>query len=396
MQCGYFDCFSGAAGDMILAAMIDAGCPVETLQDTIAALPLPEVKLTTQRVKRGGLAATYVHVDVDRAADIPHRHLPQILDILAGAALSSETTERASRVFRRLAEAEAAAHGIDIDQVHFHEVGAADAIVDIVGVCVGVELLGLERLVCAPIPTGHGTVTCAHGVLPIPAPATANLLIGVPLAECDEPAELTTPTGAALLTTLSDSYGPLPPMRLSKIGYGAGTREGTTRPNLLRLLIGELESDNTDERDRVVVIETQLDDASGQNVSHACQELLAAGALDVFIVPIIMKKGRPGQLLTVIAQPEDVSRLEDIVFRETTTFGIRRHECLRDKLARTHASVSTRYGVIRIKVGRRDNRVWQTWPEYEDCVMAARQGQVPLRTVQQEALRLWMESDDSK
>lgn len=396
VRCGYFDCFSGAAGDMILAAMIHAGCPLEALQEVISGLKLPGVHLTAEPVKRGGLAGTHVRVHVDPQAQPRHRHLPEILDIIAGAGLSPVVADRAAAVFRRLADAEAAVHAAAPDDIHFHEVGAADAIVDIVGACAGVELLGLERITCSPVPTGHGTVTCAHGVMPVPAPATANLLRGVPLAECNEPMELTTPTGAAILTTLAESFGPPPAMRLNSIGYGAGTRTGRTRPNLLRLLVGEMEADDTAEHDRVVVLEAQVDDASGQVVAHACEELLAAGALDAYIVPIIMKKGRPGQLLTVLGRPEDVIVLEAVVFRETSTFGVRRHECLRDKLARTRVSVATRFGPIRVKVGRREGQTMQAWPEYEDCAEAARKGGVSLRTVQQEALRAWTHADDAK
>ena len=396
MRCGYFDCFSGAAGDMILAAVIDAGCPVEALQKAVAQLALPGVRLSSQRVSRGGLGATQVHVEVDASSQPHHRHLPEILSVIDAARLPPKVAERAAAVFRRLAEAEARVHRTDMEGVHFHEVGAADAIVDIVGACVGFAELGLERVYCSPIVTGCGTITCAHGVLPVPAPATAELLKGVPLAACDEVGELTTPTGAAILTTIAEGFGPPPAMRITSIGYGAGTREGHKRPNLLRLIVGATEQEEAAEREHVTVLEAQVDDATGQVLAHACERLLAAGALDAYIVPIIMKKGRPGQLLTVLCRPQDVAALEGIMLTETTTFGVRRHECLRSTLSRAHATVTTPFGEIRVKVGRRGGETVQAWPEYEDCAAAARKAGVPLRTVQHEALRAWAQQHDAR
>ena len=388
MRCGYFDCFSGAAGDMILAAMIHAGCPLDALRETIARLKLPGVELRAEVVRRGGLAATHVTVEVAASSHPHHRHLPEITGLIEQAGLAPRVRERALAIFQRLAEAEAAVHGIPIEQVHFHEVGAADAIVDIVGASAGFELLGVEKVVCSPIPTGSGVVVCEHGVLPVPAPATANLLKGAPLAACEEEGELVTPTGAAILTTLAESYGPLPPMRLEAIGYGAGTREGRTRPNLLRLLIGQVEQESTAERDSVAVLEAQVDDSPGQNLAYACERLLRTGALDAYIVPIIMKKGRPGQLITVLCRPEDVNAMERVLFEETTTLGVRRHEATRAKLPRSVVQVETRFGPIRLKVAAAGPGE-RAWPEYEDCSAAARAGGVSLREVQEEALRVW-------
>ena len=256
------------------------------------------------------------------------------------------------------------------------------------GASAGFELLGVEKVVCSPIPTGSGVVVCEHGVLPVPAPATANLLKGAPLAACEEEGELVTPTGAAILTTLAESYGPLPPMRLEAIGYGAGTREGRTRPNLLRLLIGQVEQESTAERDSVAVLEAQVDDSPGQNLAYACERLLRTGALDAYIVPIIMKKGRPGQLITVLCRPEDVNAMERVLFEETTTLGVRRHEATRAKLPRSVVQVETRFGPIRLKVAAAGPGE-RAWPEYEDCSAAARAGGVSLREVQEEALRVW-------
>lgn len=394
MRYAYFDCFSGAAGDMILGALLDAGCPLATLQEVVGRLGLPGVELSAERVRRRGFAATLAQVTVEPASQSAHRHLPEILRTIDGAGLDPRAAEHARAVFQRLAEAEAAAHGIAIEQVHFHEVGAADAIVDIVGVCTGLAALGIELVGCSPIPTGSGTVECAHGVLPVPAPATARLLQGYPLAACDEPGELTTPTGAALLTTLADEFGSLPAMTISAVGTGAGTREGQTRTNVLRVFIGEAAEPDAAERDTVAVLQAQVDDATGQSLAFACERLLEAGALDAYIVPIIMKKGRPGQLLTVLCRPDDADRIETLVFAETSTFGVRRHEARRKKLTRRHATVETRYGPIRIKLGELAGKLAQAWPEYEECAAAARQAGVSLQEVQQEALRAWSRERD--
>ena len=391
MRHGYFDCFSGAAGDMILGALLDVGCPLETMQETLAGLSLPGVSLSAERVQRHGLAATYVQVQVEPGSQKAHRHLPEIVRIIDGAGLRPNVGENAKAVFQRLAEAEAHVHGTAVEKVHFHEVGAADAIVDIVCACAGLAALGIDRLTCSAIPTGSGTVTCAHGVMPVPAPATARLLSGYPLARSDEVGELTTPTGAALLTTLADGFGPRPEMTLERVGCGAGTREGETLPNLLRFFVGQAASPDGGEHDTVTVLETQVDDTTGQALGYACEHLLAAGALDAYIVPIIMKKGRPGQLLTVLCRPRDADALETLLFAETSTFGLRRSETRRAKLAREHATVETRFGTIRIKLGQRSGRTVQAWPEYDDCVAAARTAGAPLREVQQEALRVWAE-----
>lgn len=389
MRCAYFDCFSGAAGDMILAALVDAGCPLEFLQDVVSRLNLPDVALAAEKVKVHSLAATRVRVEVGEAARKAHRHLAHILKIIDAASLAAPVAAHAAAIFRRLAEAEARVHATTVEKVHFHEVGANDAIVDIVCAAAAVEHLRLERIFCSPIPTGHGAVECEHGTMPVPAPATALLLTGVPLAECSEPGELITPTGAAILTTLAQGYGPIPRgFRLEAPGYGAGTRPGKTRPNLLRVMLGEL-AEHSAERDEIAVLETQLDDAPGQVVAHACRRLLEAGALDAYLTPITMKKGRPGHLLTVLCAPQDAERLADVLLAETPTFGVRRYDCSRTKLARDHVQVATPFGPIRVKVGRRDNRVIRAWPEYEDCAAAAQRNGAALQDVQRAALSAW-------
>lgn len=389
MRIGYFDCFSGASGDMILGAMISAGLPIETLRRELAKLPVGGYELTAREVQKQGIAA--VKVDVKITEKPGHRHLSQITTLIDASTLSETVKGSAKRIFTRLAEAEAKVHACSVEHVHFHEVGAVDAIVDVVGAAIGAEQLGLDRIVCSPIPTGSGTVSCDHGVLPIPAPATAELLVGVSLAECDEPGELTTPTGAAILTTLAAGFGAVPPMRIERCGYGAGSREGRRRPNVLRLICGQAE-DASDETDQVVVLEANLDDATGEEIGHALASLLAAGALDVFTVPVMMKKNRPGVLLTALTAPEKQQVCEEVLFAETSTFGIRRQVCTRRKLARRIETATTRFGPVRVKLGSRGDRVTIVSPEYDDCAEAARRHGVGLREVMDAARIAWRDS----
>lgn len=394
MNHAYFDCFSGASGDMILGALHHAGCPIAVLETTVTALALPGVSVSAESVQVHGLAASKVHVAVEPGSQKKHRHLPDIVRIIDRADLAPRIGERAKRIFERLAAAEAAVHGTSVDKVHFHEVGAADAIVDIVGACAALEHFEIDRIGCSAIPTGSGTLTCEHGVMPVPAPATARLLEGVAIAACDEPGELTTPTGAAILTTLATHFGPLPDLILRGSGLGAGTRAGKTRANVLRVLLGETPAEDSAADETVLVLETQVDDATGQSLAFACETLQSAGALDTYLVPIIMKKGRPGQLLTVLARLEDAARLERIALAQTGSLGIRRRRCARRTLPREFETVATRFGEIRVKVGRERDGSARPWPEYEDCARAARQAGAALRTVQQEALRIWANQRD--
>lgn len=386
MRIGYFDCFSGASGDMILGAIVDAGLPADALREESARLGVGGFEIDVTKVRKQGFAATQVCVRMTQPAG--HRHLTHIVRILDGSTLEPIVRDRAKRVFTRLAEVEAAAHGTTIEKVHFHEVGAIDAMVDVVGAVAGLHRLGVERVECSPIPTGHGTVQCEHGVMPVPAPATAALLTGVPLLATDEPGELTTPTGAAILTTLAEAYGPVPSMTLRATGYGAGRREGETRPNLLRLLIGERTGER-DEVDEIVVLEANLDDMPGEAIGFVMERLFGAGAVDVFTTPIQMKKNRPGVLLTALAGAEQAAAVEEVIFRETTTFGIRRTSCVRHKLERTIEPIATCYGRIRMKVGRRGGRIVMVSPEYEDCAAAARAHDVTLLDVMNEARHVW-------
>ncbi len=385
MRIAYFDCFSGASGDMILASLIDAGAPIEALRERLTGIRLSGYRIDAEKVRKQGFAATQFGVQIEPVADKTHRHLKHVREIIEGGSLAVSVKDRAMRIFARLAEAEAAAHGTTIDRVHFHEVGAVDAIVDIVGACIAMDLLGIDEIRCSAIPTGHGTIRCEHGVLPVPAPGTAVLLKGVPLADCEECGELTTPTGAAILTTLAGGYGPLPAMRVEAIGYGAGRREGQTRPNLLRVLIGQAVS--CAEADEAIVLEANLDDSTPETVGYVVEKLLAAGALDAFCTPIYMKKNRPAVMISVVAEPDRQQALEAILFAETTTFGVRSGRVTRRKLARSHVEAETAYGRIRLKVGRRDGKVVTVAPEYEDCRAAAERTGAPLREIMAAAMR---------
>ena len=387
MTLAFFDCFSGASGDMILGALIDAGATSTSLQQRLSTLSVAGCSLTTERVLRNGLAATRVTVAGDPSGHPPHRSLSDIRSIIEGADLPERGRDRAVAAFERLARAEAAVHGCTVEQVHFHEVGAVDAIADIVGAMIALDELGVERVVCSAIPTGGGQVSCAHGILPVPAPATLNLLIGVPLARCEELGELTTPTGAAVLTTVADSFGPLPEMTVQRVGYGAGARDTPGRPNVLRVILGEPIAGG--ETDEVTVLEANLDDSSPEVVGYCTERLLEAGALDAYGVPIYMKKSRPAVLLTVLADQAKVPELEAIIFAETTTLGIRRHTARRSKLAREVEQVETPYGSIGIKLGRRGREVLTAAPEFEDCRTAARRHGVPLQEVMTSALSVW-------
>jgi uncharacterized protein (TIGR00299 family) protein len=387
MRIAYFDCFSGAAGDMILGALIDAGMPVETLRERLAALAVDGYELTARRVVRLGLACT--QVDVRLAGEQrAHRHLSQIVGIIRDSALTPAVRRRAAAVFTRLAEAEAAVHGTDVQNVHFHEVGAVDAIVDIVGAAVALDHWQVQEVFCSPLGVGSGTVRCAHGELPVPAPATAELIRGVPVRPTGEDGERLTPTGAAILTALAAGYGPMPAMTVRHVGCGCGTREGTNRPNVLRVLIGET-ADAEPADDVVWLLETNVDDMTGEQAAYAMERLMAAGARDVWAAPVTMKKGRPALVLSVLADDGALAAVEEALFAETTTFGIRRRRVARLTLAREHVEVATAYGPLRVKVGRRDGRIVQASAEFEDCRRAAEAAGVPLQTVIDAAMAAW-------
>ncbi len=377
MTTAYFDCTSGISGDMFLGALVDAGLDIGLLQEAIESLGLASLKIETRKVTRLGIAAT--KVDVIAPREHAHRHLRDIEKIIDESGLPEPVKDTAKRIFERLAAAEAKVHGEPVEKVHFHEVGALDSIADIVGAAAGLHLLGISKCRFSAIPTGSGTVKCAHGILPVPAPATAEILKGVPLAPSDEPAELTTPTGAAIARELAVGYGTMPAMRLESVGSGAGTREGTHTPNILRVFVGEESPDATPRS--VVVIEAAIDDMTGEALSFAAEALLEAGALDAYVTPIFMKKARPGHLITALADQGHREAVLEALFRETTTFGARVNTVNREVLERETVEVDSEYGTFRLKVGIWKSSVASAGPEYEDVRRIATGGKMPFKTV---------------
>ncbi len=376
MRIGYFDCFSGISGDMTLGALADAGVDPRAIQSAVASLGLP-CELAFETVRRGGFRANYAKVIAP--PEHAHRHLHHIEAMIDKSTLSPRQNELAKRIFLRLGEAEAAVHGVDIKKIHFHEVGAVDSIVDIVGAAVGLDLLGVERFEASPLPTGRGWVRAAHGKMPLPAPGTAELLKGVPLADSDVKMELTTPTGAAIVTTVAERFGPLPAMTIESIGLGAGTRDLPDQGNILRLFVGTI--DLPAESDRVWVLETNLDDLPGEVIGYATAQVMAAGALDAYVTPIQMKKNRPGVMVTVLCGEDQIVAIEEILFRETTTLGVRRYPVSRHKLKRQATEVESAFGPIRGKLGWHDGRPPTFSPEHDDCARVAAERGVALREV---------------
>ncbi len=389
MKQAYFDCFSGISGDMILGALLDAGLPIEHLRTELQSLEIPGWKLTAEKVWKNGMAATYAKVCTQDTQT--HRSLSTILQIIEKSKLSAAVKEQSSAIFKRLGEAEATVHDVPLEKIHFHEVGAVDAIVDIVGACVGFSALGIESFACSPLNVGGGTAKMAHGVLPVPAPATARLLIGKPTYSNGVQKELVTPTGAAIVATLCQSFGPQPSMSVSAIGYGAGTADLEGQPNVLRLMIGDAatKSAAAAESEIIRVLEANLDDMNPQIYGYFLEKALAAGALDVFSAPVQMKKNRPGILVTLLCKPEDALRFEDMLFAETTTLGVRGYTAERRVLARHWESVHTQFGDVRIKVARLNGHIRQASPEFEDCRKLAEAQNVPLHQVMEEAMRSW-------
>lgn len=385
MNLAYFDCFSGISGDMVLGALVDAGCELARLEEELRRLSVSGWKISAAKVARGSLTAT--QVTVETSEHHPHRSLGTILDLIARAGLSPRVADRASRVFRRLGEAEARIHNVPVERVHFHEVGAVDAIVDIVGACVGFELLGVEEFACSALNVGGGQVKTQHGMLPVPAPATAELLRGAATYSTGIERELVTPTGAALVSTLASRFGPQPAMAVRAIGYGAGSAELREQPNILRLFVGEAvarEAAGSSEEE-VVVLEANIDDMNPQIYGYFVERALAEGALDVFSTSVQMKKGRPGQLLTVLCEPAAMDHLADVIFRETTTIGLRSYTTRRRVLERETVPVETPLGPIRMKISRLNGHVLNATPEYEDCRRIATEHGLPLRQVLAEA-----------
>ena len=448
MRIAYLECFSGISGDMFLGALVDAGVSPQLLQDTVAALGLG-AKLEISRVMRSGISATKVDVWIDGEKDMPreeywakqeasqshdhhdhghghdhdhvhlqehhhshgessragapaphkhehsHRGLTEIRKIISAAQISESAKKTAISIFEALGSAEAKIHDVPVETIHFHEVGAVDAIVDIVCAAVGVEALGVDEIVCSSLNVGGGTVKCAHGTFPVPAPATVELLKDAPVYSANVQAELVTPTGAAIVKTLAKRFSAFPEMKVEKSAYGAGSRDFPGHPNVLRIVIGEVAAKMTakTQSDTISVLEANLDDLNPQVFGYVMDRLLDEGALDVFGVPVQMKKSRPGTLLTVLCKPEDEDKLTQLVFSETTTLGIRRREESRQALARRWESVRTEWGEVRIKIASMNGTVTNYAPEYEDCRRIAAEHHVPLKTVMQEASRAYLKHE---
>jgi uncharacterized protein (TIGR00299 family) protein len=422
----YFDCFSGISGDMLLGALLDAGLPLGELTRALGSLAMQGYEIGATRVLRAGLSATKFDVHetavgsdrlhTGRAAEHNHAHghlhghtheaghshghgashhhdshdhghrgLPEILSLVDGSALTPAAKDRAKALFSRLAAAEAAIHQMPVEKVHLHEVGAIDSVIDIVGAVFGLEWFGADRIVSSPLNVGGGKVQSAHGVFPVPAPATVALLGDAPVYGGEVQQELVTPTGALLVSAYASGYGPIPPMSIERVGYGAGSRDLASTPNVLRILVGRAADQQA--ADRVVVLECEIDDMNPQIFGTVMEQLYAAGALEVFYVSVQMKKNRPGTLLTVVSRPELRTALSDIVFRETTTIGLRYTEMDRECLPREIVTVSTPIGSVRFKVARRDGRVVNAVPEFEDCLELARTSGLSVKEVQAVALK---------
>jgi pyridinium-3,5-bisthiocarboxylic acid mononucleotide nickel chelatase len=429
MKTLYLDLFSGISGDMFVGALVDLGVEPAQLEQELAKLRLEGYHLHFTRGRKGSIAGVKfdVHLTDDpehgpahghahshdpahdhahgHAHEHPHAHstghthaeehhrtFTDIKQLIALSGLSDWVKERSTAVFQRVAVAEGKIHGVPPEQVHFHEVGAVDSIVDIVGACVGLELLGKPRLLASRVVEGNGWVDCAHGRFPIPAPATLAILgaQGIPLTQCNEPYELVTPTGAALLAELVEGFGPMQGLVAEKIGFGLGTRDHPTRPNVLRAILGEAsvaDAAQDWESDTVAVLETNLDDISSEILGHFVEQALAQGALDVFHTAIQMKKSRPGVLVTVLCAEADADKFTELMLRETSSFGVRRHTTERRKLRREFATAVTEYGEVQVKLGRLDGRVVQAAPEFESCKKVAAKAGLPLKAVYEAALK---------
>jgi uncharacterized protein (TIGR00299 family) protein len=405
----YFDCFSGIAGDMILGALLDAGLPFEELNRALGSLSVSGYDVSAARVMRAGLSATKFSVHEHKAPGgtqpqapstkhdhhhdhahghhHPHRTLSEIFTLIDKSALSPTGRDRAKALFQRLGEAEAAIHQMPLEKVHLHEVGELDSIIDIVGAVFALEWAGADRIVCSPLNVGGGTVHSAHGIFPVPAPATVKLLGDAPIYSGTVQKELVTPTGALIATSYASSFGTLPSMSVERVGYGAGERDDPSTPNVLRVLIGRA-ADRPDAQ-RVVVIECEIDDMNPQIFGLVMDRLYDAGAFEVFYMPVQMKKNRPGTLMTVVARPEQRTALADIIFRETTTIGIRHTEVERECLRREMVTVETPIGAVRFKIAWRDGRIVNAAPEFEDCAKLAASRNLSLKDVQAIAVQAY-------
>ncbi len=397
MKLAYLDCSSGISGDMFLAALLDAGVKLDRLQGELKKIDLGPYEFTQDRVMRKGLAGN--HVEIVVPGKQPHRHLSHIEKLIGDASIDEGVKQKALRVFRRLGEAEARLHNQPIEKIHFHEVGAVDAILDIVGGCLGLAMLGDPELVCSPLNVGGGRVEAAHGSLPVPAPATSELLKGIPVYSSGVESELVTPTGAALVSTLAAGFGPMPPMKVERIGYGAGAKDFPTHPNIARLMVGEkagaagLRQGGPDE-ETALVIEANIDDMNPQLYGYLMEKALEAGAADVACCPVHMKKNRPGLLVSILCKPELENTLTRLLFEETTTIGVRITETRRKVLDREVVTVETAHGTVRMKVARLAGREMNVTPEFDDCRRLANEKSVPLKEVMLAAQAAYRELKD--
>jgi uncharacterized protein (TIGR00299 family) protein len=418
----YFDCFNGASGDMVLGALLDAGLPLDDLKRALGSLALEGADVSTKRVLRSGVSATkfivqehgedahharehdhnhghdhehddahtHQHALAAVAPHHPHRSLAEINALIERSALSPAAQNRAKELFHKLGEAEAAIHQIPIDKIHLHEVGALDSIIDIVGAVFALEWFHADRIVSSPLNVGGGMVNSAHGHFPVPAPATVRLLTGAPVYSSGVQSELVTPTGALLVTSYASSFGPVPAMTIERVGYGAGDRDLPTTPNVLRVLVGD--STDRPHTERILVMQSEIDDMNPQLFGLVMERLYAAGALDVFFASVQMKKNRPGTLLTVLSRPEQREELAAIVFRETTTIGVRYHEVMRERLEREMVDVTTPLGTVRFKVARLGDTIVNAAPEFEDCLKIAADRRVPVKDVQGAANKAYLDT----
>lgn len=377
MKIAYFDCFSGASGDMLLGALVDSGLSLPSLQKELSKLSLRSWNISAKSVKKGAISSTKVTISVKNLkSKHSHTTLKEIISIIKHSKLTEDVKKNAVNIFMKLAYAEGKVHKVNPLNVEFHEVGAIDSIIDIVGTCIGIELLGIEKIYSSRLPITCGSINTEHGTLPVPAPATLELLRNYPVYYLDTQEELVTPTGAAILVTLTEEMGTFLEMTIESIGYGAGSKDLGERPNCLRVVIGETIGKNFD--DVVWVLETNLDNTSGEVIGYLYDKLFEAGAFDIYTTPIQMKKSRPAVLLSVITPSMNIKKIEKIIFRETSTFGIRRYPVERTKLERNVITVKTKYGNIRLKIGRFDGKIIKAIPEYEDLKIVAGKSGLPL------------------
>jgi len=390
MKVLYFDLIGGASGDMILGALIDAGMPAEKLAEMLAGLKLNEFELKAGSISKNGFKATKVDILVGEQP--PERHLKDILKVIQKSSLPGSIQKRAIKIFRNIASVEAGIHNKPVDQIHLHELGGTDTIVDVTGALLALDYLGVSHIYASPIPLGSGFIKGAHGQIPLPAPATMGLLKGLPVRQTEIKAELITPTGAALLAELVDDYSPPPEMKIDMEGYGAGTRD-LPIPNLLRVLIGETEEKGNQLKEELILLESNLDDLNPEIYPYVLDSLFIAGALDVCLVPVQMKKNRPGTQIQVLAQVQNAENLREILFQETSTLGVRQTVVDRYSLPRIIQEISTAFGKVRIKVAGEGTPYQKASPEFEDCQKLARENKIPIQQVYQEAIKAYYEQN---